>query len=88
VPTIHRSCGANNGLHQFRTVPLNLDQANISSSGGPTYNKAYLNELKASNSSRPALTSSGSYDADVSMDIDDMAIVDESGKRCTHLVLY
>ena len=52
-----------------RSVPLNLDQATISPSRGPTYDQAYLNELKSSTPSvKPANVDP--YDADMSMDVD------------------
>ncbi|KAJ2933384.1 hypothetical protein H1R20_g3695, partial [Candolleomyces eurysporus] len=51
------------------SVPLDLDQATISPSRGPTYDQAYLNELKSSTpSARPANVDP--YDADMSMDVD------------------
>ncbi|KAJ7451559.1 nineteen complex-related protein 2-domain-containing protein [Mycena latifolia] len=57
------------------SVPANLDQASISPHRGPTYNQAYLNELKASTpSSRAPLPSGDPYDADMSMDIGDMSV--------------
>lgn len=54
-------------------MPSSLDQASISprSNGGPTYDQAYLNQLKASTpTSRPTLPGNDSYDADMSMDVD------------------
>lgn len=46
-----------NTFQPFRSVPLNLDQATISSNNGPKYDQAYLNELKANTpSSRPSTT--------------------------------
>ena len=58
-------------------VPANLDQASISprSQAGPTYDKAYLNQLKASTpTSRPPLPTNDPYDADTSMDIGDISM--------------
>ncbi|KAJ7195498.1 nineteen complex-related protein 2-domain-containing protein [Mycena pura] len=52
-------------------LPKNLEQASISPHRGPTYDKAYLNELKASTpTSRPSMSVDNSYDADISMDVD------------------
>ncbi|KAG5653109.1 hypothetical protein H0H81_002256 [Sphagnurus paluster] len=57
------------------SVPLNLEQATISR---PTYDQAYLNELKASTpSSRPPPV--GEYDADITMDVDQVASMDVDG---------
>ncbi|KAF7346601.1 GC-rich sequence DNA-binding factor-like protein [Mycena sanguinolenta] len=56
-------------------VPSNLDQASISPHRGPTYDKAYLNELKASTpSARAPVPVSDPYDADMSMDMGDMSV--------------
>ncbi|TFK27623.1 hypothetical protein FA15DRAFT_586077 [Coprinopsis marcescibilis] len=59
-------------LGQSAAVPLNLDQATITPQRGPTYDQAYLNQLKASTpTARPKLAADpDSYDADVSMDVD------------------
>ncbi|KAG6853058.1 hypothetical protein C0991_007202, partial [Blastosporella zonata] len=54
------------------TVSLNLDKATISNSG-PTYSQAYLNELKASTPSTRPPPVSDPYDADMSMDVDDVS---------------
>ncbi|KAF9013201.1 nineteen complex-related protein 2-domain-containing protein [Cyathus striatus] len=52
------------------SVPLNLDQATISPSRGPTYDKKYLEQLKASTpTGRPPRPSQDAYDADMSMDV-------------------
>ncbi|KAJ6621800.1 nineteen complex-related protein 2-domain-containing protein [Mycena sp. CBHHK59/15] len=62
------------GTHPSNNVPSNLDQASISTHRGPTYDQAYLNQLKASTpSSRAPLPSGDPYDADMSMDIGDMS---------------
>ncbi|KAG6817011.1 hypothetical protein H0H87_000907 [Tephrocybe sp. NHM501043] len=53
------------------SVPLNLDKATISNRG-PTYDQAYLNELKASTPSTRPPPASDSYDVDMSMDVDDI----------------
>ncbi|KAJ7132963.1 nineteen complex-related protein 2-domain-containing protein [Mycena filopes] len=58
------------GTHPSSKVPLNLDQASISPHRGPTYDKAYLNQLKAST---PSSRAPDPYDADMSMDIGDMS---------------
>ncbi|TFK40869.1 nineteen complex-related protein 2-domain-containing protein [Crucibulum laeve] len=51
-------------------VSLNLEQATISPARGPTYDQAYLNQLKASTpTSRPPRPAGGPYDADMSMDV-------------------
>ncbi|KAE9393862.1 hypothetical protein BT96DRAFT_978753 [Gymnopus androsaceus JB14] len=51
-------------------IPDNLDQASISPSrNGPTYDEAYLNELKKSTPSSRAPVPTDPYDADMSMDI-------------------
>ncbi|KAF8073909.1 nineteen complex-related protein 2-domain-containing protein [Lyophyllum atratum] len=55
------------------SVPLNLEQATISPNRGPTYDQAYLKELKASTpSSRPPPVSDV-YDADMSMDVEEVS---------------
>ncbi|KAG6905475.1 hypothetical protein DXG01_002492 [Tephrocybe rancida] len=60
------------GTHPASSVALNLDKATISNRG-PTYDKAYLNELKASTpSSRPPPVPDP-YDADMSMDVDEVS---------------
>ncbi|KAJ6508474.1 nineteen complex-related protein 2-domain-containing protein [Mycena sanguinolenta] len=62
------------GTHPSNLVVPNLDQASISPHRGPTYDKAYLNELKASTpSSRAPVPVSDPYDADMSMDLGDMS---------------
>ncbi|KAJ7818525.1 nineteen complex-related protein 2-domain-containing protein [Mycena olivaceomarginata] len=58
------------GTHPSNKVLLNLDQASISPHRGPTYDKAYLNELKAST---PSSRAPDPYDADMSMDMGDMS---------------
>jgi hypothetical protein len=58
-------------------LPSSLDQASITSrsNGGPTYDNAYLSELKASTpTSRPPLSNNLSYDADISMNFSDVSI--------------
>ncbi|KAJ7643933.1 nineteen complex-related protein 2-domain-containing protein [Roridomyces roridus] len=60
------------GTHPSNVLP-NLDQASISPHRGPTYDKAYLNELKASTPSSRA-PANDPYDADMSMDVGDMSI--------------
>ncbi|KAJ7159856.1 nineteen complex-related protein 2-domain-containing protein [Mycena crocata] len=61
------------GTHP-NNIPSNLDQASISPHRGPTYDQAYLNQLKASTpSSRAPLPSVDPYDADMSMDVGDMS---------------
>ncbi|KAJ7079818.1 nineteen complex-related protein 2-domain-containing protein [Mycena belliarum] len=63
------------GTHPSNSVPTNLDQASISPHHGPRYDRAHLNELKASTpSSRAPLPSGDPYDADMSMDIGDMSV--------------
>ncbi|ESK88444.1 gc-rich sequence dna-binding factor-like protein [Moniliophthora roreri MCA 2997] len=53
-------------------IPTNLDQATISASR-PTYDQAYLNELKAKTpSARAPILSSDPYDADMSVEVDDI----------------
>ncbi|KAG6827182.1 hypothetical protein H0H92_012892 [Tricholoma furcatifolium] len=54
------------------SLALNLDKANISNTG-PTYDDAYLKELKASTPSARPPPASDSYDADISMDVDEVA---------------
>lgn len=57
------------------TVPSNLDQASISPHRGPTYDQAYINQLKASTpSSRAPVPIGDPYDADMSVDIGDMSV--------------
>ncbi|KAF9077506.1 nineteen complex-related protein 2-domain-containing protein [Rhodocollybia butyracea] len=67
------------------SIPDNLDQASISPSrNGPTYNEAYLKELKkntpTSRAPPPPPDTSDPYDADMSMDIsmdlEDVSVVD------------
>ncbi|KAJ7244984.1 nineteen complex-related protein 2-domain-containing protein [Mycena haematopus] len=61
------------GTHPSNIL-ANLDQASISPHRGPTYDKAYLNELKASTpSSRAPVPVSDPYDADMSMDVGDIS---------------
>ncbi|KAJ6584175.1 nineteen complex-related protein 2-domain-containing protein [Mycena vulgaris] len=63
------------GTHPSSNVPSNLDQASASPHRGPTYDKAYLNQLKASTpSSRAPLPSGDPYDADMSIDVGDMSV--------------
>ncbi|KAF5375932.1 hypothetical protein D9615_008279 [Tricholomella constricta] len=55
------------------SVPLNLEQATISPNRGPTYDQAYLKELKASTpTSRPPPISDPN-DADMIMDVDEIS---------------
>ncbi|KAJ7718488.1 nineteen complex-related protein 2-domain-containing protein [Mycena maculata] len=62
------------GTHPSNIVPSYLDRA-ISPHCGPTYDQAYLNQLKASTpSSRAPIPSGDPYDADMSMDIGDMSV--------------
>ncbi|KAF8171926.1 nineteen complex-related protein 2-domain-containing protein [Mycena galopus ATCC 62051] len=61
------------GTHSSNNVLSNLDQASISPHRGPTYDKAYLNELKASTPSSRAPVPSDPYDADMSVDFGDMS---------------
>ncbi|THV03055.1 hypothetical protein K435DRAFT_716253 [Dendrothele bispora CBS 962.96] len=58
------------------SLPENLEQANISSNKGPTYDQAYLNELKAStpSSRAPMPAAHDPYDADASMDMGDVSM--------------
>lgn len=58
----------------------NLDQASISPSRGPTYDDAYLNELRASTRRAPPPAADG-YDADLSMDVDLSVNLDESSMQ-------
>ncbi|KAJ7432756.1 nineteen complex-related protein 2-domain-containing protein [Mycena galericulata] len=63
------------GTHPLNNVPPNLDQASVSPHRGPTYDQAYLNQLKASTpSSRAPLPTGDPYDADMSMDVGDMSV--------------
>lgn len=64
-----------------RNIPDSLDQATISPSrNGPTYDAAYLNELKKSTPSSRAPVPVDPYDADMSMDMSmdlgDASVVD------------
>ncbi|KAJ7677425.1 nineteen complex-related protein 2-domain-containing protein [Mycena rosella] len=59
------------GAHPSNIVPTNLDQASISPHRGPTYDQAYLNQLKAST---PSSRAPDPYDADMSMDVGDMSV--------------
>ncbi|KAF9026128.1 GCFC-domain-containing protein [Hymenopellis radicata] len=61
--------------HSQDIIP-NLDQASISPNRGPTYDEAYLNELKASTRRAPP-PAADPYDADMSMDIDMSVDVDD-----------
>lgn len=67
--------GRNRSLTQLcSSVALNLEKVTISQSG-PSYNEAYLKELKASTpSSRPPPVSDP-YDADMSMNVDEVSSV-------------
>ncbi|KAJ7784341.1 nineteen complex-related protein 2-domain-containing protein [Mycena metata] len=58
------------GTHPSSNVPSNLDQASISPHRGPTYDQAYLNQLKAST---PSSRAPDPYDADMSMDLGDIS---------------
>lgn len=59
----------------YRSIPLSLDQATISPNRGPTYDQAYLKQLKASTpTSRPAAVVDP-YDADMSMDVEDVSMM-------------
>ncbi|KAJ6462024.1 nineteen complex-related protein 2-domain-containing protein [Mycena vitilis] len=58
------------GTHPSSGVPSSLDQASISPHRGPTYDKAYINQLKAST---PSSRAPDPYDADMSMDMGDMS---------------
>ncbi|KAF5389187.1 hypothetical protein D9757_003414 [Collybiopsis confluens] len=79
------------GCPVWRNIPDNLDQATISPSrhSGPTYDKAYLNELKKSTPSAraPTPTTLDPYDADMSMDVSidlgDVDAVDAGGESET-----
>lgn len=54
---------------------MSLDQATISPNRGPRYDKAYLNDLKASTpTSRPPISAADPYDADMSMDLGDVSM--------------
>lgn len=71
-----------------RNLPASLDQANISN-GAPSYNAAYLSELKASTPSSRRPPINDPYDADMSMDIGDISMqsiesVDVLGTSCMH----
>lgn len=56
-------------------MPISLDQATISPNRGPKYDKAYLNDLKASTpTSRPPIPVADPYDADMSMDMGDVSM--------------
>ena len=80
-------------LVEYRSVPLNLDQATISPHRGPTYDQEYLKELKASTPTSRPIVASDPYDADMSMDVGDASMmsvetVDVFSKFlavCTHL---
>lgn len=65
---------------KYSNIPLDLDQATIAGNRGPSYDQAYLNELKASTpSARPPLPETDSYGADVSADMGDVSMqVDEN----------
>ncbi|KAJ7021614.1 nineteen complex-related protein 2-domain-containing protein [Mycena alexandri] len=58
------------GTHPSSNVPSNLDQASISPHRGPTYDQAYLNQLKAST---PSSRAPDPYDADMSLDMGDIS---------------
>ncbi|KAF8887184.1 nineteen complex-related protein 2-domain-containing protein [Infundibulicybe gibba] len=62
-------------------LPDSLHQASITPNRGPTYNEAYLNELKASTpTSRPPTATTDPYSTDMSVDVDDvsMSVVEQS----------
>ncbi|RDB19034.1 GC-rich sequence DNA-binding factor 2 [Hypsizygus marmoreus] len=61
------------------SVPLNLEQATISPNRGPTYDQAYLKELKASTPTSRPPDISDSYDADMSMDVEDVSMMSVDG---------
>jgi GC-rich sequence DNA-binding factor len=76
----------------YRNLPASLDQANISN-GTPSYNAAYLSELKASTPSSRRPPNNDPYDADMSMDVGDISMqsidtVDVLGMLCTFLPSY
>lgn len=83
-------------IHFNSNFPDNLDQATISPSrNGPTYDAAYLQELKKStpSSRAPPQTSVDPYDADMSMstdvamdlgDVSMLDVVDITGTSMTH----
>ncbi|KAF9468648.1 nineteen complex-related protein 2-domain-containing protein [Collybia nuda] len=51
------------------SIPLNLDQATISSHG-PTYDQAHLQQLKASTPTSRPVAANDAYDVDMSIDIE------------------
>ncbi|GLB38206.1 putative nineteen complex-related protein 2 [Lyophyllum shimeji] len=55
------------------SIPLNLEQATISTNRGPTYDEAYLKELKASTPSARPPPLSDPYAADMSMDVEQVS---------------
>jgi GC-rich sequence DNA-binding factor len=60
-------------IELLRNLPMSLDQANISN-GAPSYSAAYLSELKASTPSSRRPPINDPYDADMSMDVDDISV--------------
>lgn len=62
-----------------RNIPLNLEQATISPHRGPTYDQAYLKELKAKTPSSRPTAMGDSYDADMSMTVEEVSIITVDG---------
>lgn len=62
-----------------RSIPLSLDQATISPSRGPTYDQAYLKELKASTPSARPSALTDPYDADMSIDVEEASMMSIDG---------
>ncbi|KAH7885246.1 GCFC-domain-containing protein [Phlebopus sp. FC_14] len=71
------------GTHPANNLPATLDQATISTrtNGAPVYDQAYLSELRASTQSTGRPANNEAYDADLSMNVDDVAdTLDASGE--------
>ncbi|KAG2010010.1 hypothetical protein CC2G_012869 [Coprinopsis cinerea AmutBmut pab1-1] len=67
--------GSKISLGKNANIPLNLDQATIAPQRGPTYDQAYLDQLKASTpTARPSLPTTESSDGDLPMDVDSTEI--------------
>jgi GC-rich sequence DNA-binding factor len=62
-------------LIAYRNIPLNLDQATISPHRGPTYDQEYLRELKANTPTSRSVVATDPYDADMSMDVEDVSML-------------
>jgi GC-rich sequence DNA-binding factor len=58
-----------------RNIPLNLDKATISPHRGPTYDQEYLRELKANTPTSRSVVANDPYDADMSMDVEDVSML-------------